>query len=360
MMAQMPNISTVNAGGGTLHWNSAVGHIDRLILKDGTREIVPLHRAPWCDDETADVQQLPPVERHLTGDFLCAPFGPNELDDHLPHGNCANTAWDLQDVSDRTLTAVTDGPLGSRIGVCMTLASDAPLLYQVHSITGGAGDVPVAHHPMVHMQKSGRLSMSPKRAVITPKMPLEAGRHALTYPAQSTDATAFPGTSGAVDLTVLPIGTATEDFVTMVEDEASTLGWTAVVREVEDDVVFFLKDPRVLPVTMFWHSNGGRDYAPWNGTHSGVIGIEDGVAAGPDPRPSAPHDTRIAEEDVPTALTLARGRTHRIVHVTGALARPEGWTRVTDIRIEGSTLVVEGSDSTTRVLPFETHIWKEQ
>jgi hypothetical protein len=38
---------------------------------------------------------------------------------------------------------------------------------------------------------------------------------------------------------------------------------------------FALKDPRVLRQTIFWLSNGGRHYAPWNGRHVNVLGLEE-------------------------------------------------------------------------------------
>jgi len=40
-------------------------------------------------------------------------------------------------------------------------------------------------------------------------------------------------------------------------------------------VWFALKDPRVLHGTVFWLSNGGRHYAPWNGRHCNVLGLEE-------------------------------------------------------------------------------------
>ena len=41
-------------------------------------------------------------------------------------------------------------------------------------------------------------------------------------------------------------------------------------------MALMLKNPAQLPVTMLWFSNGGRSYAPWNGRHRDVLGVEDG------------------------------------------------------------------------------------
>ena len=120
-----------------------------------------------------------------------------------------------------------------------------------------------------------------------------------------------------------------------------------------------LKDPAVLPVTMFWHSNAGRDYPPWNGRHDGVIGIEDGCAEGAGGHAAALAPNRIASLGLPTALDLAPGRVHRIAHVMAALPRPRGWETVTDIRVADHALSIEGSDGSTRTLPFDADfLWR--
>src|SRR5690606_28466079 len=64
-----------------------------------------------------------------------------------------------------------------------------------------------------------------------------------------------------------------EDLVMLVNRPAS-LAWTAVVFPKQRYVWFALKDPRALPQTVLWMSNGGRHYAPWHGRHIGVMGLE--------------------------------------------------------------------------------------
>jgi hypothetical protein len=54
---------------------------------------------------------------------------------------------------------------------------------------------------------------------------------------------------------------------------------------------------------------------------------------------------------VATALTL--GPRHVIRHVIGAVARPEGWTTVTDIRIAGDRLILTGDGGAPVNLPFD-------
>ena len=339
---------------GALALDPAIGNIRRLEFVDGARRIAPLHSAPWLDE--AEVQaddSLLPVERSLAGDFFCAPFGGSDVEPSPSHGWSANSSWSPVDAGDGAIGALLEKKvMGARIAKTLTLSGDAPLLYQEHVISAGMGGLTVAHHPMIRLAGAGRLFTSPKRAALTPGVPLEPGRAKLAYPAESAELAAFPGADGPVDLTRLPIARAHEDFVTLIEAEGATLGWTAVLREAEDDIVFFLKDPAVLPVTMLWHSNAGRDYAPWNGRHAGVLGIEDGCAAGAGGHAAALRANAVSAHGVPTALDLAPGRTHRIAHVIGAIARPEGWGAVTDIRIEDDRLTLTGDAGSPRVLPF--------
>ena len=189
------------------------------------------------------------------------------------------------------------------------------------------------------MPADGAICMSRKVLAKTPDAPLEPGRNRLACPGQSTDIQDFPGARGPVDLTRYPPTPGHEDFVTMIEAPGARFGWTALIRDT--DIVFVIKDPRELPVTMLWFSNGGRDHAPWNGRHLGVLGVEDArVPTG--------------ETGVSDGLRLTRGRTHVVHHIIGAIARPKGWNRVTGIRPAGGELMLTGDDDARVFLPFKT------
>lgn len=346
-----PALTGAETPAGRVTLDLSLGNVANLSLRAEGREMAPLHRAPWADAPQEVPDATPPVERRLSGDFLCAPFGAGDVEPAPPHGWPANGAWSPLPAPPGGLAArLGRRVMGATVTKRLSLGPDAPLLYQEHLIEGGTGGLTVAHHPMIRMARGGRLCASPKRLALTPEAPLEPGRGALRYPAEANDLAAFPGAAGPVDLTRLPIGRGTEDFVTLVEAPGAGLGWTAVIREAEDDIVFVLKDPRVLPVTMLWHSNGGRDHAPWNGRHRGVLGVEDGCAEGAGGHAAALRPNRLTAMGVPTALPLAPGRTHRIAHVLGALPR-RGCAAVADIRIDGAELVV-ATDGPVRRLPF--------
>lgn len=340
---------------GSVSVDPSVGHLHALRFVTEGRMLEPLHTAPWLDEpEDTLPEGLSPVERRLSGDFLCAPFAGTDDPDIPPHGWPANSAWSMTERNENSACfALGRTVQGARVEKTITLSADAPVLYQTHSISGGSGGLTAAHHTMVRMATGGRLFLTPKRVAITHDAPLDPGRNRLACPARSIDLTAFPAADGGtIDLTHLPIGDAHEDFVTLVEAGRDGIGWTALIRKVEDDIVFILKDKAVLPVTMLWHSNGGRDYAPWSGRHTGVIGIEDGRAAGAASLLAARGDNPVRAQGVDTVFELAEGVTHTVRHVIGCVPR-DGWTWIADIAVAGNALVLTGDDAAARTIPFD-------
>jgi hypothetical protein len=341
---------------GRVALDPELGNLRELAFAQaGGSWLAPLHSAPWAGTPEAEAMpDLLPLERRLAGDFLCAPFGANDVEGGPFHGWTANSPWRLLDRGPGRLWLELGRPvMGARIEKRLTLAADAPLLYQEHLIDGGAGTLTAAHHPMVRLAGAGRLCLSPKRCAISPDADLEPGRSLLACPARTADPRAFPAAAGGtLDLTRLPLGARHEDFVTLVEAAGNPLGWAALLREAEDDIVFFLKSPDVLPVTMLWYSNGGRDFAPWSGRHLGVLGIEDGRCAGALGHAAAAGPNPVAAEGVPTVFALKPGRVHRIAHVTGALPRPPGWGAVADIAVSGNRLMLTGDTGARITLPF--------
>jgi hypothetical protein len=93
-------------------------------------------------------RHLPLVNRRLAGDFLCMPFGRDDVEEGPIHGLPANTPWDVieQDVAHATFR-LQARPRGATVTKRVQLVG--PALLQTHTIEGGAGDVTLAHHPMV-------------------------------------------------------------------------------------------------------------------------------------------------------------------------------------------------------------------
>ena len=340
-----------------------VGHIAELKIRDGQRMLTPLHRASWVDDpDTVFPDATPPNVKRLSGDFFCAPFGRNDVEEAPSHGWPANSAWDHVETArqDDRLTAsfrLQRQVMGATVEKRITLIAGHPFIYQEHSFTGGTGAISAAHHVMVHMMDSGDLAFSPKLQALTPPEALETdaarGRSILAYPAQSEDLTAFPlANGGMADLTAYPIGKGHEDFLTLVEAPSRSLGWSVVSRKAEQDRVIVLKRPAVLPVTMLWMSNGGRDYAPWSGRHTGVLGIEDARASALGHADSA-RDNVLSRSGTPPAFSLAAGSRQVIRQVIGACANMPGEGTVNDVREDSGELSLRFEGNRMKTLKYD-------
>lgn len=343
----------ISAGDVEVSLDPQIGNIRALTI-DG-QDI--LHTAHWVGTEAAKYAAAP-VDEHLSGDFFCAPFGGAGVEGVPPHGWTANSVWTPVLRSEQDDLAVLKLSLdhdvfGARVTKELRLIAGHPVLYQTHEISGGQGDLTFAHHPMFRLLAGGHIGMSDKQAAITPNNPLEP-QHRFAYPARSTDLSRVAAADGGtLDLHHYPFESGHEDFITLVEAKDNAFGWTAITRFAENDIVLILKDPRIAPVTMLWQSNGGRGYAPWNSRHVGVLGVEDGCAAGVATLGEATQSNAISREGVPTSLTLHPDVTTQIRHAMAVIARPTGWDGVADIVVsaQGLTLVSVSGDKVE--VPFD-------
>ncbi|WP_135448870.1 hypothetical protein [Tabrizicola caldifontis] len=326
------------------------GVLRHLAVEDESTTIAPLHHAPWAPWEVP--AGAPPHQSWLAGDFLAAPMGPGP--DGL-HGLPANGDWLVVPAGSGTLRAVLEGAvLGATVVKELSVSDDHPFVYQRHLFIGGNGSLPVSNHAMIAVPNGARLSFSRKRWWETLAEPLETtgGRSKLVYPRRAEDAAEFPAADGGtVNLHRYPWGEAHEDFVAGVEDPASRLGWTAVVRPAEGDLVLSLRNPRALPLTMLWHSNGGRDYAPWNGRHRGCLGVEEGavlhvlgLSSREDPDP-------LTAAGQPALVTLDPQGTVEVRHILGAIRWPSGQS-VAGVMLDGDLLTVTGDWGAERKVPI--------
>jgi len=334
----------IAAPGMALNFHSGFGIIARLAVSDGGRQVAPFHTAPWVGSEDPMPKGTPPHLARLGGDFFCAPFG---MAGEAPlHGWPANSPWRVTRAEDGRLEAeLMRRVSGARLEKRLELRGGEPFLYQSHLFTGGRGRLPVANHACLALPAGGLIRTSPKRAwrsgATAPEPHPGRGRSALRYPAEARDPTRFPGAAGPVDLTRYPWGPAHEDFVVGLEAEGSPLGWTAVTRPEEGDLYLSLRNPRALPMTMLWHSNGGRDYAPWSGRHRGCLGVEEGCA---------PH--MLEGPGLPEAPALVPDGTLEIRHLTGAIAWPSG-EPVASVVPGAGGITVTGEGGARRDLPCD-------
>ncbi|HTW29762.1 MAG TPA: hypothetical protein VME92_21745 [Acetobacteraceae bacterium] len=352
----------------SLVFNPEGGHLDDVVFRAGGQALRPMHRAPWRGGPGRAPEALPSdtptILRSLAGDFFCAPFT-NDPADGPAHGETANGLWDeagRETLAEGGLCArFTLRPLvsGARVRKEFVLRAGHPVLYQRHVFEGGEGALPVAHHAMIHVPGGAALSFSPKAFGATPPTPLEpdpsAGRSILAYPQRFADLAALrlAADGGTVDATHYPFARDHEDLVALCEPADAVIGWAAALAAADGFLFFALKPAAVLPQTVLWMSNGGRDYSPFSGRHRAVLGIEEtrayfhlGSAASAAPNP-------FSDAGLATTLALAPGRVCDIRYAFGAVPAPEGWSRVAAIDVGPAALTLRDVGGATLGVPFD-------
>ena len=111
-----------------------------------------------------------------------------------------------------------------------------------------------------------------------------------------------------------------------------SLGWSAVTFPQERWVFLQLKDPEVLRNTLLWHSNGGRHYAPWNGRHRGVLGLEETTSYFHFGLAESAKPNALSRAGCPTAVMLSPKKPLRVAHIFAVAAIPRGFDLVADVR----------------------------
>jgi hypothetical protein len=325
---------TLEAAGIRVTLDLRVGHVRDLTIERDGRSVAPLHTAPWVDDPaTTDDETISPSLRWLSGDFFCAPFGASDIEGNDAHGWTANSPWrhvETVRLPDGTSARyrLEHAVLGATVDKTFTVRDHHPFLYEQHVFIGGEGALPVANHAMVRFPAGGRLSFSPKRWIETPSGAPEPdpqrGRSRLAYPARSTDLTCLPMADGTMaDLTRYPFAERHEDIALLIEAPENALGWATAQKSDTGELFLTLKNPADYPVTVLWFSNGGRDYAPWNSRHVGVLGIEEGRTTLYGHRASI-NPNALNAVGVPTALTLAPAGRVELRNVIGGLPGGHG------------------------------------
>ncbi len=331
------------------------GMVGPVAFRLGKRTVRPYSVAPWAGE--AEARRLPPILRALRGDFFCMPFGANERahrgEKHPVHGEAANRAWKFGGVSragDRTelrLSLATRIRKGTVAKLVRAVDGHAAL-YCRHVIGGMSGPMNFGHHAMLRFpaeEGSGVLSTSPFLfGQVYPgefERPAAGGYCALKAGADFTSLAEVPRLDGGTaDLTRYPARGGFEDLVMIVADPAQKVAWNAVVFPKEGYLWFSLRDPHVLRNTVLWLSNGGRHYAPWNGRHRGVMGIEDvtsyfhyGLAESAAPNP-------VSKGGFPTAARLSAKAPFVVNYIMGVAAAPRGFGRVESVEWDGRGIVL--------------------
>jgi hypothetical protein len=148
---------------------------------------------------------------------------------------------------------------------------------------------------------------------------------------------------GTADLTVFPSADGYEALWMLVADQSLPFAWTAATCADEGWVWFALKDQRILPQTLLWLSNGGRDYPPWNGRHRRAIGLEEISGYFHLGHAASVADNPIARRGSATAVELRADAPLTVSYMFGLAEVPRGFDAVRDIvSVPGGVTLIDG------------------
>lgn len=326
------------------------GHLGPVTFRVNGRRIQPYSIAPWATER--DAGKLVPILRVLRGDFFCMPFGANATPlqgQKFPlHGETANGQWKLESIKHDSGRAMLHARLRTRVrkgtvDKFLFLQEGQSVVYCQSVVSGMSGPMNFGQHAMLKFPEdegAGLVATSPFiYGQVHPTVfenPAAKGYSSLKMGAEFNDLSKVPmANGGTADLTRYPARRGFEDLVLMASDPDLPFGWTAVTFPKERYVWFALKDPRVLRQTLFWISNGGRHYFPWNGRHTGVMGLEDvtgyfayGIAESVRPNP-------LSRQGIPTSVRLDPRKPLVVPYIMGVAPVPAGFDHVREILSAG-------------------------
>jgi len=334
------------------------GHLAPVRFRLERKTVQPYSIAPWAEEQVDS--KTPALLQSLRGDFFCAPFGGNDKpyrgEKHPAHGETAQSKWKLEslkksaDATELHLSMKIKTRRG-RVDKTIRLRKGDTAVYCQHVISGMSGKMAPGHHATLKFPDaagSGLIDTSPiSYGQVLPvpfELPANGGYNSLKVGATFSSLQKVPAADGTTtDLSVYPARRGFEDLVMVTHQAALDFAWTTVTFPDEGYIWFALKDPRVLRSTVLWISNGGRHYAPWNGRHINVMGLEDvtayfhmGLAESAAPNP-------ISERGVATHLDLKASTPLVINYIMGVAAIPTKWGRVKAIVPGQNGITIHGT-----------------
>jgi hypothetical protein len=328
---------------------------------DSACPVEPYAVAPWAEEHLCT--DIPNMLRALRGDWFCSAFGENR-EQHEgqalpPHGETANREWHWlagqEADAGSWLRLGVDLPLqGGRCEGTTALLRGHSVIYQRHDLRGLRGPINPGHHATLafpDIEGAGRLSFSrlihARTSVEPTARPEEGGNSWLKPDREVRYLRAAPCVDGSVtDLSRYPARRGFEDIAILCVDPTLDLAWSAVTLPEAGYAWFALRDPRQLASTLLWFSNGGRDFAPWNGRHVNVLGVEDVTAFFHVGTAASCRENALTERGIRTCLEPDSRGCLSIKYIQGVTRIPPEFDRIADIEIDArKELVLMRADS---------------
>ena len=324
------------------------GHLGPITFDRKGRKLQPYSVAPWAEEQSDPSQ--PSIINVLRGDFFCLPFGGNAIpfgaERHPVHGETANARWRFRSLETKAgrsclhlslKTKVRPGQVDKRIWV----VDGQNTVYSQHVVTGMSGPMNLGHHAMLRFPDTpGSGLVSTSRFVygqVFPQafeLPENRGYSWLKPGGEFKSLQKVPTQSReTADLTRYPARRGFEDLVMLVSDAEAPFAWTAVTFPRERYVWFALKNPRILRETVFWLSNGGRHYPPWNSRHVNVMGLEEVTSYFHLGLAESARKNPISRKGFPTCLALNPKKPLVVPYIMGVAGIPAGFDQVRSIQV---------------------------
>jgi hypothetical protein len=342
------------------------GHMAPVTFFKGSADPVqPYYVSPW-QGEGGKVET--PVLVPLRGDFFCMPFGGDSSFKGVAltgHGEPATETWrssGLEQAGGVTRLTVTmkTSALPGTITKTIALVSGQNILYVRDLLEGYDVRTPLGHHATLEggeAQDALQISTSPTAFGRVAPRPAGTFTSGGEYNALAGGATFRSLERVPTIWKELPLDSCASfprrrgfcDIIQVYNKPSRGPAWTAAVNASRGWLWFTLKDPAILPSTVFWMENHGRHGAPWSSRNC-CLGLEDVCAYFADGFAASVKRNELNEADVPTALKLSPTRPTSVNYIQGLARVPKGFGRVKSARFdEGAVTFVSSSGKTVKV-----------
>ena len=324
----------------------------------GGKWVSPFFIVPWWNEGWSD--EVDPLINMFLGVFFCLPQGGDPTGctgkSIAIHGNCCNDTWDYEDGAQEGGSHRLHLRFSDEVGVIdknLCFQDGQTWVYEDNVVSKCQGKYPVGYHPTLRLPEvpgSAHFAMSAFSEAFSTfeshEFPEKRGYSLLPNGLRITDLTKIRTAYGdEIDFTQQPIRQGFED-VFMSFNKGGDFAYIAITYKEEGYVYFELKNPDILKNTMFWVSNGGRNYAPWNGRCRPVLGLEEttsffhyGVERSVNPNP-------VTEAGHPTCAEFEADKRYHFPLIYGVAAVPKGFAGVAEIVPEADGMTIVGVDGT--------------
>ena len=321
------------------------GHMAPVRFFNDTGEaVLPYHVSPWQGEGIAVDR---PVLEPLRGDFFCLPFGGDctvKGVAHTTHGEPATQTWTLRGLEQegpvtRLTLAMATTKIAGRITKHVQLVDGHNVVYVSDVLEGYDARTSLGHHATLaggERPDALLLSTSPLLfGMVSPRPPatftdggeynaLAAGATFRSLDRVPTVWKEMPWDSCAS----FPRRRGFCDIIQVYNKPSFGPAWTAAVNAAEGWLWFAIKDPAVLPSTVFWMENHGRHGSPWNGRNC-CIGLEDVCAWFAAGLAASLRRNELNQKGIATAHRLSPARPLPVNYIEGVVRVPRGFGRAT-------------------------------